>query len=62
MKKIFLFAATILFISPVLAQSTTSPLPVTKNKFVVVAHRGNHVNVPENTVAAIAATIQCGAD
>ncbi|WP_436486814.1 glycerophosphodiester phosphodiesterase family protein [Chitinophaga sp. ARDCPP14] len=37
-------------------------LPATRNKFVVVAHRGNHVSVPENTVAAIEETIRCGAD
>ncbi len=37
-------------------------LPATRNKFVVVAHRGNHVQVPENTVAAIEETIRCGAD
>lgn len=37
-------------------------LPATRHPFVVVAHRGNHVNVPENTVAAIEATIRCGAD
>ncbi|RFS21923.1 glycerophosphodiester phosphodiesterase [Chitinophaga silvatica] len=37
-------------------------LPATKNKLVVIAHRGNHVTVPENTTAAIEATIACGAD
>ncbi|MET3879018.1 glycerophosphodiester phosphodiesterase family protein [Chitinophaga sp. OAE865] len=37
-------------------------LPATRNKFVVVAHRGNHVDVPENTLAAIEETIRCGAD
>lgn len=42
--------------------SHAQTLPATRNKFVVVAHRGNHVNVPENTLAAIAETIRCGAD
>lgn len=62
MKRLIIFAGTFLFIYSAIAQQAASPLPVTKNKFVVVAHRGNHVTMPENTVAAIAATIQCGAD
>ncbi|HEY9257927.1 glycerophosphodiester phosphodiesterase family protein [Chitinophaga sp.] len=62
MKKIFLFAGTFIFSYSVIAQQAASPLPVTKNKFVIVAHRGNHVDMPENTVAAIEATIQAGAD
>ncbi len=57
--KVFLFLAT----AGCLAINTyAQTLPATRNKFVVVAHRGNHVNVPENTVAAIAETIRCGAD
>lgn len=62
MRSIFIFAGTFIFMATVTAQQAATPLPVTKHKFVVVAHRGNHVNVPENTVAAIAATIQAGAD
>lgn len=37
-------------------------LPVTPRNFVVVAHRGNHVDVPENTVASIEAAISAGVD
>lgn len=37
-------------------------LPKTKNKVVVIAHRGNHVAVPENTLASAREGIQCGAD
>jgi glycerophosphoryl diester phosphodiesterase len=37
-------------------------LPVTKHKLVVIAHRGNHVNAPENTLAAYQEAIKAGAD
>jgi glycerophosphoryl diester phosphodiesterase len=37
-------------------------LPVSKHKFVVIAHRGNHVNVPENSLAAYEEAIKSGAD
>lgn len=39
-----------------------SPLPKTKNGFIVIAHRGNHINVPENTLASLEAAISSGAD
>ncbi|MBC9930134.1 glycerophosphodiester phosphodiesterase family protein [Chitinophaga qingshengii] len=61
MKYLFIFAGACLFMQNTMAQQA-APLPAAKNKFVVVAHRGNHTDMPENTVAAIAATIQCGAD
>ncbi len=32
------------------------------HKVIVIAHRGNHVNVPENTLAAYREAIDCGAD
>ncbi len=28
----------------------TAPLPESKHKFIVIAHRGDHVEVPENTI------------
>jgi glycerophosphoryl diester phosphodiesterase len=37
-------------------------LPEVKNKVIVVAHRGNHVTVPENTLASCKEAIRCGAD
>ncbi|MEV4887231.1 alpha/beta hydrolase fold domain-containing protein [Chitinophaga ginsengisegetis] len=58
MKSTLLLAATCCLAITAFAQT----LPATRNKFVVVAHRGNHVSVPENTVAAIEETIRCGAD
>ena len=44
------------------AQDELVPLPASKNKLVVIAHRGDHVNVPENTVASIKEAIRHGAD
>ncbi|CAL1518476.1 glycerophosphodiester phosphodiesterase family protein [Chitinophaga sp. MM2321] len=62
MKRIIVFSGAFFLIITAMAQQVVSPLPVSKNKFVVVAHRGNHETVPENTVAAIEETIRCGAD
>ena len=40
----------------------STPLPKTKHKLVVIAHRGSHLNVPENTLAAYENAIKEGAD
>ena len=40
----------------------STPLPKTKHKLVVIAHRGSHLNVPENTLAAYETAIKEGAD
>lgn len=37
-------------------------LPKSKHETVVIAHRGNHVSVPENTLASTREAINCGAD
>lgn len=37
-------------------------LPEVKHKIVVIAHRGNHVAVPENTISAAREAITAGAD
>ncbi|MDX1934938.1 MAG: glycerophosphodiester phosphodiesterase family protein [Capsulimonadales bacterium] len=45
--------------------STSWPLakiPQIKNKFVVVAHRGDHTAAPENTLTALRNAKKCGAD
>jgi glycerophosphoryl diester phosphodiesterase len=42
--------------------SQSVPLPQTKHKLVVIAHRGNHVDVPENTLASYKEAIKAGAD
>jgi len=38
------------------------PLPVKKHKLIVIAHRGSHVKVPENTLAAYENAVKEGAD
>lgn len=58
----------LLFVFPVLLFTFFSfaqqkaPLPATKYNLAVIAHRGDHVNVPENTLEAIKAAIKSGAD
>lgn len=42
--------------------SKLAPLPRVHHKFVVVAHRGDHVELPENSVAAIEKAAKDGAD
>lgn len=39
-----------------------APLPETKYKLAVIAHRGNHAKVPENTLEAVKAAVKSGAD
>ena len=40
----------------------STPLPKTKHVLVVIAHRGSHLNVPENTLAAYENAIKEGVD
>ena len=44
------------------AQEKQVPLPASKNGLVVIAHRGDHTKVPENTIAAFKNAIRSGAD
>lgn len=44
------------------SQQSIRPLPKSKNKFIVIAHRGSHLIKPENTIAAIEEAIDLGAD
>ncbi|WP_439556046.1 glycerophosphodiester phosphodiesterase family protein [Dyadobacter sp.] len=44
------------------ADAQLAKLPQSKNKTVVIAHRGNHTVVPENTLASCREAIKCGAD
>jgi glycerophosphoryl diester phosphodiesterase len=50
MKKIIAFISLFAFIFKTDAQDAT--LPESKHKFIVIAHRGDHVDVPENTIPA----------
>jgi len=44
------------------AQGVLSSLPAARHGFVVIAHRGDHVKMPENTVASVEAAIRSGVD
>lgn len=44
------------------SQKGQAVLPASKNKFIIIAHRGNHVKVPENTVESVREAIRAGAD
>lgn len=44
------------------ADYSPNPVPVAKHRFVVIAHRGDHVSHPENTIAAYDQAIKDGAD
>ncbi|MDH7459933.1 glycerophosphodiester phosphodiesterase family protein [Chitinophagaceae bacterium 26-R-25] len=45
-----------------LATAQTAQLPKARHKFTVIAHRGDHLVYPENTLAAYAEAIRNGAD
>ncbi len=60
--KQLLFVALVLCGAVVSAQVKLAPLPASKNKVVVIAHRGNHAEVPECTLEAFAAAIKIKAD
>jgi len=49
-------------ISYIIAWGQSIPLPEISNKFVVIAHRGNHLHAPENTLLSIQHAIDDGAD
>ncbi|MDE3250951.1 MAG: glycerophosphodiester phosphodiesterase family protein [Bacteroidota bacterium] len=44
------------------AQPRRTALPVLKHRFVVIAHRGEHLDAPENTMASTKGAIAAGAD
>lgn len=44
------------------AQNTSTKLPKSRHKFIVIAHRGDHTAAPENTLAAYQHAIDAGVD
>jgi glycerophosphoryl diester phosphodiesterase len=64
MKKCSYFIFNFIFFSTLLnvVYSQQAPIPKSKNGFVVIAHRGNHVAAQENTLAAFQNAINVGAD
>lgn len=61
MKYVFTVIFLSIIISSLFAQQRAL-LPMVKNKTIVIAHRGDHVEVPENTIAAYEKAIAHGAD
>ena len=43
-------------------QRSLAPLPKSKNGFIVIAHRGSHLEKPENSIASIEDAIRLGVD
>ena len=62
MKHLFLFFVFIHCILSSFAQSVKVNLPEQRHAFTVIAHRGNHIRVPENTIASIREAIKIDAD
>ena len=60
MKK--MISLTVLIIAMAGSYAQIAPLPVARHKFIVIAHRGDHVLVPENTIAAYKNGIKNGVD
>jgi len=60
MNKNMLFFFFMLYSAHINAQSAN--LPAARHKFIVIAHRGDHTEVPENTIAAFENGIKNGAD
>ena len=60
MKKIIACLFLLGYVAKLPAQ--TASLPEPKHKFIVIAHRGDHVEVPENTIAAYENGIKNGVD
>ena len=62
-KTAFIFSVFLYFFSnQISAQNKLPSLQDSKHKLVVIAHRGNHTNVPENTLSAINEAIKYGVD
>lgn len=59
-----IFTLLVIFISFLKAEAQRhfTSLPPSDHKLIVIAHRGDHAHVPENTIAAYQQAIACGAD
>jgi glycerophosphoryl diester phosphodiesterase len=58
----YLFALLITGLTCISASAQTNPVPKPRHSFIVIAHRGDHVIYPENTLAGYAEAIKNGAD
>ncbi len=50
------------FVTVIAFAQAVAPLPISKNGFVVISHRGSHLLKPENSIAAFEAAIEEGSD
>ena len=60
-KHLFIIISLVAVSSAINSQQRAA-LPASKNKIIVIAHRGDHIDVPENTLAAYEKAIEHGAD
>ena len=61
-RKAFLIINALIALAFIANTQQKAALPLSKNKLVVIAHRGDHMEVPENTLAAYEKAIELGAD
>jgi glycerophosphoryl diester phosphodiesterase len=62
MNKSLFIIIVLVTVSFIVNSQQRSSLPASGNKIIVIAHRGDHVDVPENTLAAYEKAIEHGAD
>ncbi len=62
MKEMLLIVIGLLFALPNTEAWKPAPYPKKRHKFVVIAHRGDHTQAPENTLEALQNTIKDDAD
>jgi glycerophosphoryl diester phosphodiesterase len=55
-------AVLLIFIGQIISVNAQVKLPSSKNQFIVVAHRGDHTEVPENTLESYKRAIKHGVD
>ena len=57
-----LLPALVLTISSFAQSKSLAPLPASRHEFIIMAHRGDHVVAPENSLAALDSAIAHGVD
>ncbi|MFN3487784.1 MAG: glycerophosphodiester phosphodiesterase family protein [Emticicia sp.] len=60
--KNLIFKILLLVIPNVVLGQSKTVFPKVSNKFIIVAHRGFHVDVPENTIESLRKAIEIGVD
>lgn len=62
MKELLIMALGLTLVAPQESAWKPAPYPKKRHKFVVIAHRGDHTQAPENTLEALRNAIAEGAD